>query len=207
MSEKPFAFVLMPFSKEHDDTYNLGIKSAVDSAGMIAQRVDEQVFHREGILQRIYNQIDAADLVIADMSGRNPNVFYEVGYSHAKSKLCILLTKNAADIPFDLMHHRHIVYDFIGDLKAKLASDLNVVRTELEARGDPISVELKSATGILEKDKITATAVVTLLLDLHNKSKSQSPDIDAIYLYTGPRWIYRQDQNECPTAPRRSRGR
>jgi nucleoside 2-deoxyribosyltransferase len=47
------------------------------------------------ILERIYNQIEAADLVIVDMSGRNPDVFYEVGYCHAKAKLCILLTQSA----------------------------------------------------------------------------------------------------------------
>jgi hypothetical protein len=74
MAEKPFAFVLMPFDREFDDVYSLGIKGAVEQAGMLAQRVDEQVFHREGILERIYNQIEGADVIIADMSGRNPNV-------------------------------------------------------------------------------------------------------------------------------------
>ena len=77
---------------------------------MVAERVDEQIY-REGILERIYRQIEAADIIIADMTGQNPNVFYEVGYAHAKGKLCILLTSNAADIPFDLKHQRHIVYD------------------------------------------------------------------------------------------------
>ncbi len=111
MTKKLFAFVLMPFDKSWDDVYRLGIKAAVEELGMIANRVDEQVFHREGILERIYKQIEAADFIIADMTGKNPNVFYEVGYCHAKNKLCILLTANADDIPFDLKHHRHIVYE------------------------------------------------------------------------------------------------
>jgi nucleoside 2-deoxyribosyltransferase len=110
--EKLFAFVLMPFEARFDDVYRLGIKAAVEELGMIATRVDEQVFHKEGILERICNQIDAADFIIADMSGRNPNVFYEVGYAHAKQKTCILLTADAADIPFDLKHQRHIVWYF-----------------------------------------------------------------------------------------------
>ena len=45
------------------------------------------------------------------MTGRNANVFYEVGYSHALGKTTILLTQNADDIPFDLKHFPHIVYD------------------------------------------------------------------------------------------------
>lgn len=92
----------MPFDKAFDDIYKLGIKGAVAQFDdMVAERVDEQIY-REGILERIYRQIEAADIIIADMSGQNPNVFYEVGYPHAKEKLCILLTSNADDIPFDL---------------------------------------------------------------------------------------------------------
>src|ERR1700733_6908921 len=108
---KQFAFVLMPFDSSFDDAYQLGIKDAVSEFDdMLAERVDEQIY-REGILERIYRQIELADIIVADMSGQNPNVFYEVGYAHAKGKLCILLTSNADDIPFDLKHQRHIVYD------------------------------------------------------------------------------------------------
>jgi hypothetical protein len=45
------------------------------------------------------------------MTGKNPNVFYEVGYAHALGKNVILLTKNSEDIPFDLKHYPHIVYN------------------------------------------------------------------------------------------------
>ena len=45
------------------------------------------------------------------MTGRNPNVFYEVGYAHALQKEVILLTQDADDIPFDLRVHNHIVYE------------------------------------------------------------------------------------------------
>jgi hypothetical protein len=106
---KPFVFVLMPFSKEFNDVYKLGIKAACKNAGAYAERVDEQIFD-ESILERVYNQIAKADIIIADMTGRNPNVFYEVGYAHALGKLVILLTQNTDDIPFDLKHYPHIVY-------------------------------------------------------------------------------------------------
>jgi hypothetical protein len=108
-SHKPFAFVLMPFDKAFDETYQLGIKATAQEMGFVAERVDEQIY-QEGMLERIYRQIDVADVIIADMSGKNPNVFYEVGYAHARNKLCILLTRDTSDIPFDLRHRQHIVY-------------------------------------------------------------------------------------------------
>jgi len=117
---KPFVFVLMPFEASFNDVYKLGIKPAAEGAGAYCERIDEQIF-AESILARIYNQIGKADVVVADMTGRNPNVFYEVGYAHALGKTAILLTKNAEDIPFDLKHYPHIVYEgSIADLKEKL---------------------------------------------------------------------------------------
>jgi nucleoside 2-deoxyribosyltransferase len=106
---KPFVFVLMPFSEEFDDIYKMGIKPACRGAGAYCERVDEQIYE-ESMLERIYNQIGKADIIVADMTGRNPNVFYETGYAHALGKQVILLTQNAEDIPFDLKHYSHIVY-------------------------------------------------------------------------------------------------
>jgi hypothetical protein len=197
MSEKLFVFVLMPFEEEFADTYFLGIKNTIETAGMIAERVDEQVFHRQGILERIYNQIEAADLIVADMTGQNPNVFYEVGYAHAKDKLCVLLTKDANDIPFDLKHQRHIIYTSIQDLRNQLSNDLMVVKGELEDRERPIAVELKDIFGLLNKSKYFADAEVTMHLDMFNRTNVTSPDIYGMYLYTGGGWTYTQDGQEC----------
>ncbi len=120
-SPKPFIFVLMPFANEFDDVYKLGIKTACQEAGTYCERVDEQIF-TESILERVYNQIAKCDLIISDMSGRNPNVFYETGYAHALGKQVILLTQNVNDIPFDMKHYPHIVYDRnnISQLKTEL---------------------------------------------------------------------------------------
>ena len=117
---KPFAFVVMPFAKEFDDVYRFGIKSACIDAGAYCERVDEQIFH-EDILDRVYNQLSRADVIIADMTHRNPNVFYEVGYAHALGKKVILLTQSSEDIPFDLKHYPHIIYGgSIGELKDQI---------------------------------------------------------------------------------------
>ena len=124
ISPKPFIFVLMPFDAQFNDTYKFGIKGAAEDVGAYAERIDEQIF-TEGILERIFNQISKADVIVADMTGRNPNVFYEVGYAHALGKVVLLLTQNVDDIPFDLKHRPHIVYaGKIETLREKLTEKL-----------------------------------------------------------------------------------
>lgn len=121
---KAFIFVLMPFEHDFDDIYKFGIKGAADEVGAYAERLDEQIF-TEGILDRIFNQISKADVIVADMTGRNPNVFYEVGYAHALGKIVLLLTKSSGDIPFDLKHRQHTVYGgSIDTLKSELVTKL-----------------------------------------------------------------------------------
>lgn len=194
-----FTFVIMPFSSEYDDPYKLGIKAAAKENNVLAERLDEQLFS-EGMLDRIYRQIEAADFIIADLSERNANVFYELGYAHAKNKTCILLTKDASDIPFDLKHKRHIVYgNSIDYLKTELSKNIAWAKSESKAREESkISVTTKPPTGDLTTSKHAAEATITLTFDLHNKTNQTSPYIYAIYLYTGNSWKILHDTKECP---------
>jgi hypothetical protein len=151
---KTYVFVLMPFSEAFTDVYELGIKAACKNVGAYCERVDEQIFDGN-ILERVYNQIAKADIIIAEMSGRNPNVFYETGYAHALNKRVILLTQNAEDIPFDLKHFPHIIYrGKISFLKQQLKArvhwcienprgDLARVATELQLYVNGVSLEDK----------------------------------------------------------------
>lgn len=119
-SPKPFVFVLMPFDPAFDDLFQLGIKAACEAAGAYCERLDDQIF-QENMLNRIYNEIAKADIVIAEMTGRNPNVFYEVGYAHALGKRVVLMTKAVDDIPFDLQQYSHIIHgNRIGEVQKTL---------------------------------------------------------------------------------------
>lgn len=133
---KPFVFVLMPFDTAFTDVYQLGIKPACEKAGAYAERLDEQMF-TENMLQRIYNQIAVAHIVVADMTGKNPNVFYEVGYAHALGKTVILLTQNKDDIPFDLKHYRHIVYQSVSEVRSQLETTVAWAVTQITQRIRP----------------------------------------------------------------------
>jgi len=199
---KPFAFVLMPFDKDFDDIYELGIKAAAKEKGVVAERVDEQTF-AETVLERIYRQIETADFVIADMTGRNPNVFYEVGYAHSRGKLCTLLTQRADNIPFDLKQHRHLIYGgSITQLKQMLSLELDWLTAETERRKTSMfTIELRKAAGdwSMSTSGSVLHAEVTLVLDIHNRTDRRTSEVDAMYLHTGKGWTFSQNGEECPS--------
>jgi hypothetical protein len=132
----PYLFVLMPFAQEFSDIYEYGIKACAEKMGCRCERVDEIEFN-DRILDEIYRGIQRADLLIADMTGKNPNVFYEVGYAHALSKEVVLLSKDSADIPFDLKGHNFVVYsNSIKKLTNKLERRLTKFLEEFRTNED-----------------------------------------------------------------------
>lgn len=189
MKNKPFVFVLMPFESSYNDIYKLGIKETCESIDCYCERVDEQIFE-ERILDRIYNQINKADIVIADLTGKNPNVFYETGYAHALSKKVILLTQNSDDIPFDLKHHHHIIYDGkILKLREELAKRITWFKAhpskhkipddfeiELFINGVKLvpgaKITIRDAHGIYNMTLNHAKEMISLKLDIFNKGLS-----------------------------------
>ncbi|WP_255153730.1 nucleoside 2-deoxyribosyltransferase [Ferruginibacter sp. HRS2-29] len=180
-STKPFVFTLMPFHTDFNDTWKLGIKAACEDAGTYGERVDEQIYE-ERMLDRIYNQINKADIIVADMTGKNPNVFYEVGYAHALNKRVILIIQEAADIPFDLKHHPFIVYNkSISTLKSELTKKLLYFIQNPEVPAIPDNTELVfsvNGTRITEdsvlevKGNFYGLTEIPLPIDILNKSQN-----------------------------------
>jgi nucleoside 2-deoxyribosyltransferase len=101
-------FVLMPFAAKFDNLLKQ-IELAAADAGAHAERVDQQL-HDQDILERIIDQIEQADAIVAVMTGNSPNVFYEVGIAHALKKHVLLLTCKPEEIPFDVAHCKHVIY-------------------------------------------------------------------------------------------------
>jgi hypothetical protein len=125
-------FVVMPFQDKFDNVFQCGIEPAVCDAGMRCERIDFLHF-TDDIIRRVYECIGQADIVVSVTSDKNPNVFYETGYSHALGKPTIFLADKAADIPFDLKGYPHIIYSHekIGDLKMALQARLDGLRTKI----------------------------------------------------------------------------
>ena len=116
-------FVVMPFSKEFDDAYTLGIREVAEKLGFVVERADS-IEHNGQILEVIQEKIRACDVVVADATFQNPNVFYEIGYSHAFQKPTVLISRADESVPFDLRTINHIFYETIVELRQKLERHL-----------------------------------------------------------------------------------
>jgi len=106
--DKNLVSVMMPFNAEFSTVY-ITLKESINDVGLNCIRADD-IWEENAIIQDIVNIIAKAKVVICDCSGKNPNVFYEIGIAHALGKEVILITQSNEDIPFDLRHLRYIRY-------------------------------------------------------------------------------------------------
>lgn len=104
------AFVLMPFRDPFNKYFTEIFEPALEAASYSVKRADD-FFTPHPIMLDIQKSIVEADLILCEMSERNPNVFYELGLAHAIGKPAILVSRKKGDIPFDLSHIRSILYD------------------------------------------------------------------------------------------------
>jgi hypothetical protein len=119
-------FVLMPFAAQYEEIYFDIIKPALQSLGIDCIRADE-LYKSTPIIQDIWEGIQTSGFIIADMTGRNANVFYELGLAHGIGKEVILLTQSLEDVPFDLRHLRCLTYKHSFRGLRKLAEDLKKI--------------------------------------------------------------------------------
>ena len=109
--EVPDIFVLMPFAPELKPVYEDHIKKVATELNLRVTRADD-LFSKDSVMTDIWNAMNQAKLCIADCTGRNPNVFYEIGLAHTINKAVILITRNEDDVPFDLRHLRYVKYRY-----------------------------------------------------------------------------------------------
>ena len=132
-------FILMPFADEFEPVHE-AIRAAIESAGLEPLRADD-IFSTRAGMEKILRGIAEAEVIAADMSGQNANVFYEVGVAHTQRENVILLMREDDDFPFDLQHIDHLVYrptqDGLRELTERLASVIRSLPTEPAAEPTP----------------------------------------------------------------------
>lgn len=126
---KPHAFVAMPFAREMEDVFHYGILGPVRAHGFICERIDQEAFTGD-IVARVKQRIETAAVVIADLTGANPNVYLEVGYAWGTGRPCILLLGGSEEPRFDVRGARHIRYSTIKELEGLLDREMAALRVK-----------------------------------------------------------------------------
>ncbi|MHC4299495.1 MAG: hypothetical protein ACYS7Y_19630 [Planctomycetota bacterium] len=78
-------FVLMPFGDSFDELYQEVLKECLEENNFTVIRADE-LYGSKPIMEDILNTIESSEIIIADLTGRNPNVFYELGITHSRKE-------------------------------------------------------------------------------------------------------------------------
>jgi len=102
---------MQPFSGALGTYYESIFKPAITQAGLTPIRADADIFATGKIMDQIWRGIGESAVLVAELTSKNPNVFYELGLAHALRKPVVLVSSNEEDVPFDLRHIRVIVYD------------------------------------------------------------------------------------------------
>ncbi len=122
-------FMIMPFAEAFASVYADHIKPLVQHELQLDIKRGDDCFSEHAIMREVWGAIFNSRLVLVECTGHNANVYYELGIAHTLGKPAVMITQNIDDIPFDLRHLRHIVYDDSEAGLSKLNNDLrNAIR-------------------------------------------------------------------------------
>lgn len=128
-------FVMMPFGNPVGHHYEKLFVPAIKEAGLVPRRADDGIFGSGRIMEQIWTGVERAKVLIAELTDRNPNVFYELGIAHALKKPVVLVAAQIDDVPSDLRHVRVVLYNrfdpFWGDLvKREVTRNLQLAHSD-----------------------------------------------------------------------------
>jgi hypothetical protein len=129
--DQKLIFVLTPFSDEEKPTFEV-IKNLCNRNGFRCIRGDEDQV-QGSILAHIVRMMIKARVIIANISTRNANVFYELGIAHAMGKSTILISRTIEGMPFDIAIRRIVLYTTLAELEKRLTEYLLRVIADVSA--------------------------------------------------------------------------
>jgi hypothetical protein len=132
--EKNRVFVAMPFAAPHSRVLWQIVRSVCEIHDLVPTRADTSTYPRP-IVADILEELESAEIIIADLTGLNPNVLYELGIAHVRSDAVVLLSQRGQSLPFDLASIRCLFYD-VSTIEGKQELTEKLGRT-LESLRDP----------------------------------------------------------------------
>lgn len=120
--DEKLIFILTPFHERYEGDYSV-IREVCASTGFKAFRGDENYF-KSDIFPEMLKLIVKANLIIANINGRNPNVLYELGIAQALDKPVILISKEPNNLPIDIKSKRFLIYKNNDELRELIRKEL-----------------------------------------------------------------------------------
>jgi hypothetical protein len=171
MRKSQICYVIMPFDKRFDPVYKEAIRPAIWET--LSEKCGESWDCRRGddirvpgsITREIVISLHTADLIVADLSENNPNVFYELGVAHSSARPTIMITRDINDLPFDIrqyrVHHYMETTDGLQNLRDWLS----------KAAFDVLSNKEQKTNPVLDFAPISRSEIILSLDDIKNIEK------------------------------------
>lgn len=139
-------FILMPFSAPFNEYYERIYKPAIEETGFRSLRVDDISAPRP-FIEDIVDLIRNSDVILAEITGRNPNVMYEMGMAYAAKTPMVIISQSVSEAPTDLKHQRIVVYDTTKpSWTSKLRADIKRAIKEAVPEKEPLNKKRDTAT-------------------------------------------------------------
>jgi hypothetical protein len=101
-------FVLMPFAEPWSSRVFAELKETLERIGYACRKADD--YYGRIVLHDIWTEINAAAFIVAELTGGNPNVYYELRIAHTLGKEVIPIIQSGHDLPFDQRALRALYY-------------------------------------------------------------------------------------------------
>jgi len=174
MVKKKLCFVIMPFSstnrctsEQWTEIFNNVHKPAV-TGSRLGYRCVRSDIRTGAFIKDILMQLNQADVVLADLTDMNPNVFYELGVRHTLKNRTILVSQTMDDVPSDLRQYGVITYkttpNGVVEYKKNLNNLLRDIRDNPDRADNPVSDYLHQKS--IVTDPIEAKLIEKKLLAL-----------------------------------------
>lgn len=188
MQQSKKCFVIMPISKTKSCTENEWtsifdemIKPAVTGSrlGFTCERSQPRT---GSLIKDILNELNRADVVIADLTDTNPNVFYELGVRHTLRNRTILVAQNMKYVPSDLRSYWVIIYkkglSGLQDFKSKIRDIMKEMMNNPEKPDNPVGDFLgEKNISLLSQEKSANIKKLTALISELSYNLSSIDDI------------------------------
>lgn len=163
LKNKGYCFVVMPFGGWFDRYYEAIYRPAIEATGLRARRADD-IYRPSAIVHDIWELTQNAEIILGDLTDKNPNVLYELGLAHAISKPAVLVTQSLDDVPFDLRSLRILKYDrnvpeWGNELRESIATSIREILADPHSSIPPAFLNVKkslSTSVTLEQKELIA---------------------------------------------------